>query len=785
MRPTLQVLLAILLATLFAAPVAAASPGGATRETISGVLEAVHVDEFATGREREDYALRTSHGLIPLEFADGGPGGFGGATVTVTGTRSGKTLRVDSSHAVGSFRVTHKPTPGTTETVQAETGAALSDQPTVTTTNLDAATVASPVAKNIAVVLINFTNLATQPYTKAAVQTALTGSTSVKAFFEEESKGRMTVTGAVFGWYTIPAATTGCDWQTWHILGWNVATAAGVNLDAYTNVMFIWPNTSQCAFAGLGYVPGKYTYLNGTTSVQVMTHELGHNLGLGHANARNCTVNSTRVTIAADTSCSTQSYADPFSTMGNNALRHNHGSMLGELGWLQPNEKVAGSPGHTYTITPYFGTAGIKLVRVPRGDGTFFDLDVRTPYGSFDTWSAGSPAVAGVTIRIGKGTASPTSSPQATELLDTTPATTDLKDAPLLVGRTMTDPVSGISFTTMSISSAGVVVRVRERTAPSAPGSFSGTVTVTPSAQLTWSAATDNVAVGSYRITRNGGLVATPAVGARAWTDSSVAFGATYTYAVAAVDTSGNVGPTTSTSVTTPSAPRPTPGPSATPSAAPTPAPTPTARPTAAPPLASTLVPTATPAPTPTPVPTPRPSPDLLAPSIPNPLSATRSTTTVRLTWGAAIDDVAVSGYRISRNGVVVATATGTTWTDSGRAPRTTYAYTVSAFDTAGHVSKASVVSATTTADTARPSTPRLFHRVSRSGHYVTFAWKASTDNVRVVRYYIYKVGRATPVARTTSTRIRIHTAYGARYYVRAVDAAGNRSLVSARVRGR
>ena len=128
-------------------------------------------------------------------------------------------------------------------------------------------------------------------------------------------------------------------------------------------------------------------------------------------------------------------YADPFSTMGNNALRHNHGIQLGELGWLSAAEKVVGCPGNTYTITPYFGSGPLKLVRVPRGDGTFFDLDYRMTYGIFDTFTAGSPRRSGVTIRLAKGTASPTTSPQATDLLDTTPATSDLKDAPLIVGR--------------------------------------------------------------------------------------------------------------------------------------------------------------------------------------------------------------------------------------------------------------------------------------------------------------------------------------------------------------
>ena len=139
---------------------------------------------------------------------------------------------------------------------------------------------AAPVAKTFAVVLINFTNLATQPWTKATVASAVTGvAPSLKTFYEEESKGRMTIGATVYGWYTIDATTTGCDWRTWHTLGWNAATAAGVNLSAFTNVMFIWPQTSECGFAGVGYVPGSYTYINGTLSVQVMTHELGHNFG--------------------------------------------------------------------------------------------------------------------------------------------------------------------------------------------------------------------------------------------------------------------------------------------------------------------------------------------------------------------------------------------------------------------------------------------------------------------------------------------------------------------------
>ena len=98
-------------------------------------------------------------------------------------------------------------------------------------------------------------------------------------------------------------------------------------------------------------------YLNGTISVQVMTHEVGHNFGLGHANARNCTVGGTRVTIAADASCTTQDYADPFSHDGQQraAPQPRLAARRARLARARRRRSI-GSPGNTYTIAPYFGT---------------------------------------------------------------------------------------------------------------------------------------------------------------------------------------------------------------------------------------------------------------------------------------------------------------------------------------------------------------------------------------------------------------------------------------------
>ncbi len=412
MRQTLQLLFASVLALLVAAPVSAASPGGATTETLTGTLTSVHEDAFATGQESERYFLTSGAAHFELVFGDGGPAGQNGAEVTVTGTLDGRTLHVARSGG-NSLRIRMQGPLSAITTSGASVGSVgSSGSPGTSAATPSALTAGSPAHASIAAVLINFSDLKTQPFTTAQAATALYNSTtSAKSFYEEESKGRMTVSGAVFGWYTLAAATTGCDWQTWVTLATNAANAAGANLASYTNVVFVFPSTSQCGFAGLGYVPGSVSLLNGTLSVQVMTHELGHNFGLGHANAISCTENGTRVALSSAANCSEQLYADPFSTMGNNALRHNQGSQLGELGWLSASEKVIGTPGDTYTISSYFSSGAVKLVRIPRGDGTFLDLDVRSAYGVFDNFAAGSPPVSGVTIRLGWGTASPTNSP--------------------------------------------------------------------------------------------------------------------------------------------------------------------------------------------------------------------------------------------------------------------------------------------------------------------------------------------------------------------------------------
>ncbi len=74
---------------------------------------------------------------------------------------------------------------------------------------------------------------------------------------------------------------------------------------------------------------------------------------------------------------------------------------------------------------------------------------------------------------------------------------------------------------------------------------------------------------------------------------------------------------------------------------------------------------------------------DTQAPSVPTNLTATAaSTTSIQLNWTASTDNVAVTGYKVYRNGSLAGNASATSYLDSaGLSPNTSYNYEVSAVD--------------------------------------------------------------------------------------------------------
>ena len=170
-------------------------------------------------------------------------------------------------------------------------------------------------------------------------------------------------------------------------------------------------------------------------------------------------------------------------------------------------------------------------------------------------------------------------------------------------------------------------------------------------------------------------------------------------------------------------------------------------------------------------------------PTVPTNLAATpASCTQVNLTWTASTDNVGVTGYKVFRNSAQIGTSATTSYSDSTCSPNTAYTYTVSAYDAAGNNSAQSApATATTPADTNPPSVPTNLTATPVSQTQVNLAWTASTDNVGVTGYKVYRntvqIGTSATVSYSDST-CSPSTTYT--YNVSAYDAAGNNSAQSA-----
>jgi chitodextrinase len=257
-------------------------------------------------------------------------------------------------------------------------------------------------------------------------------------------------------------------------------------------------------------------------------------------------------------------------------------------------------------------------------------------------------------------------------------------------------------------------------TAPTAPTNLAASGTTINSTQLSWTAATDNVAVTGYEVYQGATLKAT--VATTSYTVTGLSPATLYSFSVKAKDANNNVS------------------------------------------AASNVVDVTTLA-------------DTAAPSAPV-LSASGTTnTTTNLAWTAATDNVGVVGYEVYQGTTLRATVTTLTYAVTGLTAGTSYAFNVLAKDAAGNTTSSNVVNVTTTTpDTTAPSVVVL----SASGTTATttnLAWTAATDNVGVTGYEVYQGAtlRATVTTLTYAvTGLTASTAYT--FSVKAKDAAGNAS---------
>lgn len=285
---------------------------------------------------------------------------------------------------------------------------------------------------------------------------------------------------------------------------------------------------------------------------------------------------------------------------------------------------------------------------------------------------------------------------------------------PAAVSLTPTDAV----FSNLSIGWVPSVV-LPDADAPTKPFKIYSSYVEAASCVLEWSDSQDNVAVSGYNIYNNGQLFSTSPANITS-VKLPLTPETTYNFSIKARDESGNLS------------------------------------------LEGPVVQVITPK-------------DLIAPTAPSALYLVGSTskTSTSLRWTGSTDNIGVTAYTVYKNGVVYGTpSTSTSSSLTGLVPGTSYNMTVTAKDANGNESVAGAL--TFVFDIVPPTAPTNLKTTAVSSNSISLGWTASTDNVGVAKYNVYKNNIL--ISSTTSTSFDYTGLAPVTPYnltVKAVDAAG------------
>jgi len=693
--------------------------------TAAGIVTVLYEDDFAHRSSGLLHVLRDARTgrTFTLRFDRGSPALLTGTALRVRGRAHGSELYVRADQT--SLDAT---SPGTTAITVTAAPSSI-DQPTlVMVANFTDATVTCPPADIDGMMFTDSSGL------------------SVASLYRESSLGNVSLSGTVAGPYTVPfSASDQCDIGAWADAADQQAAAAGLNPNGYAHKVYVMPPNS-CQAAGYGTVGGSPSgaWIFTCDLRGVFAHELGHNLGMDHASTPDAEYGDSTDPMAYGSTRLrgvNAPHREQLGWLAAQSVQHVSQSGLYTVSALAMDPATAPSPQALVIAKPDTGENYYVAYRVAEGfdnyiDGSYLDkLSVHRYRGdgsstrtflvaglgdgmSFDD------TVNGITVtEVGHGPSEATVQVQLQ-------APCSINTPVLTVSPQAQSAIAGAALTYL-------VSLTNRDTAQCGPTAFDLRASIAPGWTATWSSPSLSLAPGASGQTQL--TIISPATAASGTYSAAVGVGASDTPVhTASTIASDTVTPSCVASVPVLSASPPTQAgmagstlayvltvtnrDAASCSAT-------TFRAQAQQPggwlvalsaSALTLAPGQSGAITVSVTSSVSAVPgnyqvsaavsdalssghtastsmtdavqtaiDSLPPTTPSALTATLQTRqkTVKIAWGAATDNVGVSGYRVMRNGAIVATVSGLAWTDTAYIAGATYSYVVVAFDAAGNVS--------------------------------------------------------------------------------------------------
>lgn len=298
-------------------------------------------------------------------------------------------------------------------------------------------------SKRLIAMPIRFPEQAANPFGSTDINGAVSSSCTR---LNQWSYGRVSFTYTLTGIITLPrsmasyASSGGEDAMTNDAI--SIANSQGYNASGanFHTVIFTGSYGNYC---GLGQIVGSRAWIK-CIDAPTITHEVGHNLGLPHANS--WTPNTSNP-IGAGSHCE---YCGAYNTMGQGGAAYDT-MMRFYLRWLTYTEAYDVNASGTYRIydPEQTGlTAGRKhTIRVAKQAGQFYFVEFRPRA----TALSGNGSVDGTTqngVRILRTDGS--------EQLDLTPGSANgLWDAAITSGQSFTDPGAGITISAVAKGGSG------------------------------------------------------------------------------------------------------------------------------------------------------------------------------------------------------------------------------------------------------------------------------------------------------------------------------------------